>query len=123
MYFYNFIYNKDNIILKVLNYDNNGVKKKNRVNKNNEYKVKLLNNITRARSKILDYAYNNDFSYFITATISPKYDRSDLNRFIRNINQTFRDLRKKYNGDLFYLIIPEHHKDLKSWHIHRFSWW
>lgn len=116
-YYLQFVKNNDNIILKVLNYYNVGVKKKNNLLCNN-YDYKLANNITRARTKILDYAYNNNFTYFLTATISSKYDRSDLKSFIKQVTQAFRNLRKLYNKDLFYLIIPELHSDKKNWHIH-----
>ena len=41
--------------------------------------VKLSNNISRAKSKVFEYAYCNHWDYFITLTISPdKYDRYDL---------------------------------------------
>ena len=88
--------------------------------KNNckSYDTKLYNNIVRARSKILDYAENNDFTYFFTATISSKYDRTDLKKFTTRLSQCFQDLRKEFKNNLFYLYIPELHKDKKSWHVH-----
>lgn len=116
-YYIQLVKNVDNYTLKVLNYYNEGVKK-NKLKNYKEYDHKLYNNIVRARTKILDYCYNNDFKYFLTATISSKYDRSDLKSFLKQVTQAFRDLRKTYDGELFYLIIPELHRDKKNWHIH-----
>lgn len=116
-YYLSFIKNNDNYLLKVLNYNNNGIHKKDSLIKK-VYDNKLNNNIIRARSKILDYSFNNDFQYFLTATISSSFDRSDLNSFIKRVTRCFRELRQKYNNDLYYIIIPELHKDKKNWHLH-----
>jgi len=121
-YYLQFTRNNDNYLLKVLNYYNIGKRKKNLL-KTKEYDYKLVNNITRARTKILDYAFNNDFTYFLTATISSKFDRSDLRLFIKRVTQSFRELRKKYNLELFYIIIPELHKDKQNWHLHGLIRW
>lgn len=77
---------------------------------------KLDNNISRARSKIFEYALCNDFDYFITLTL--REDREDLPKFIKDFGQFIRDERKRINADIQYLLIPEQHKDGKSWHMH-----
>lgn len=79
---------------------------------------KLDNSISRAKSSIFSIANFNKFGYFFTQTISSKYDRGDLNALVRRFSQITRDLRKIYNQDFFYLIIPELHDDKKNWHLH-----
>ena len=50
--------------------------------------VKLSNNISRAKSKVFEYAYCNHWDYFITLTISPdKYDRYDLKAYIKDLGK------------------------------------
>lgn len=86
-------------------------------NKNNS--VKLDNSISRAKSKIFEYALCNEFDYFITLTLdSKKYNRSDLDKYIKDLGQFIRDYRKKYDCDIQYLLIPELHLDKKNWHMH-----
>ena len=46
---------------------------------------KLSNNISRARTKVFEYAVCNDFEYFITLTVNDKkLDRYDLKEYIKN---------------------------------------
>ena len=47
-----------------------------------------------------------------------KYDRTDLSKFIKDFGQSVRDLRKKYGYEIRYLLVPELHSDVKSWHMH-----
>lgn len=83
---------------------------------NNE---KLKSNIIRAKSKVFEYAYCNEFDYFVTLTIDPrKYDRSDLKGYYKDFTQFLRDYRKKHKVSIQYLFIPELHEDGKSWHMH-----
>lgn len=80
---------------------------------------KLENNIIRARSAIFEYAFINEFDYFVTLTLdSKKYNREDLKTFIKDFGQMIRDYRKKYKKDIQYILIPELHKDGVSWHMH-----
>lgn len=82
---------------------------------------KLSESISRAKSKIFELAYCNPWDYFITITLDPsKYDRTDLEKFHKDLTQLFRDLRKKYGFKIDFLLIPELHKDGKSWHMHGF---
>lgn len=84
---------------------------------NNE---KLKSNIIRAKSKVYEYAYCNEFDYFVTLTIDPrKYDRSDLKGYYKDFTQFLRDYRKKHKVSIAYLFIPERHKD-GNWHMHGF---
>lgn len=90
----------------------------NRCSVNDE---KLDDNITRAKSKIFELAFCNIWDFFITITIDPaKYERSNLDKFHKDLTQWFRDYKKKYGFKIDFLLIPELHKDGKSWHMHGF---
>ena len=135
------LYEKDITIMKLLGTDNNKIIKlitmnalkkpqenlleENQENKNKLTKKntvndeKLSNNITRAKTKIFELAFCNKWDYFITLTIdSRKYNREDLQKYYKDLSQFIRDCRKKYKCDIEYLLIPELHKDNKSWHLH-----
>lgn len=135
------LYEKDITIMKLLGTDNNKIIKlitmnalkkpqenlleenqenKNKLNKKNTVNdEKLSNNITRAKTKIFELAFCNKWDYFITLTIDPrKYNREDLQKYYKDLSQFIRDCRKKYKCDIEYLLIPELHKDNKSWHLH-----
>ena len=78
----------------------------------------LDNNISRARSKLFEYALCNDFEYFVTLTLDKtKMDRYNLEEFIKKFGQFIRDYRKKYGVNIQYLLVPEKHKD-GAWHMH-----
>lgn len=76
-------------------------------------------NVSRARSMIEEYGLCNDFQWFSTFTISPeKLDRSDLEKFRKRLTQLVRDTRRRKDIDVQFLLVPELHRDGKSWHIH-----
>lgn len=80
---------------------------------------KLQENIARAKSTIFELAFCNPWDWFFTATLSPqKYDRTDLNKFHRRLTQWLRDYNKKYGLNIKFLLVPELHRDGKSWHMH-----
>lgn len=82
---------------------------------------KLDANISRARTKVFEYAYCNDWDNFITLTINKnKYDRSNLKLYYKDFSQWLRDYQKKYDLKIKYLLIPELHDDGKNWHMHGF---
>lgn len=78
---------------------------------------KLENNIIRAKTKIKDYILCNDFHYFITITLSSKYDRFDLLSLQKKVSQRIRDARRNNLCVLKYILIPEQHKN-GAWHLH-----
>ena len=81
---------------------------------------KLENNLSRAKSKIFEYAYCNPWELFVTLTLDKKkYDRKDLEKFRKDFAQFVRDYKKKYGVSVKYLLIPERHKD-GAWHMHGF---
>lgn len=82
---------------------------------------KLEESITRAKNKIFELAFCNPWQYFFTGTIDGnKYDRTDLNKYHKDLTQWFTDQSKKHGVKIQYLLIPELHTDGKSWHIHGF---
>ena len=90
---------------------------KNRGKVNDE---KLTNNIVRARSTVLELAMCNPWEHFVTLTLDQKkYNRYDLQNYIKDLGQFIRNQRRKYNTDIKYLLIPERHKD-GAWHMHGF---
>lgn len=81
---------------------------------------KLSNNLSRARSRVFELAMCNPWSLFVTLTLDKdKYDRADLQKFVKDFGQFVRDYRKKHGTDVKYLLIPERHQD-GSWHMHGF---
>ena len=82
---------------------------------------KLSNNLQRSRDVIYQYAYCNKWDYFVTFTLDKtKANREDLKEFNHKLGRFFTYFNKKYNVKLRYLLIPELHSDLKSWHFHGF---
>ncbi len=83
---------------------------------------KLSNNISRAKSKVREYALCNDWDYWCTFTLDKeKYDRynlplfeKDFSEFLHNYNRRCSDVEK-----VRYLLVPEKHKD-GAWHMHGF---
>jgi hypothetical protein len=80
---------------------------------------KLLNNLSRASTKIFEIALCNDWNFFFTGTISPeKYDRSNFDVFYKDFSKWLSNYNYKNNYSIKYLIIPELHVDKKNWHMH-----
>lgn len=76
-------------------------------------------NICRAKSTIRELGLCNPWQYFVTITINQaNQDRSDLGLFKRRLNQCIKDFNKAYACSLKYLLIPEQHADMASWHCH-----
>ncbi|HHX70441.1 MAG TPA: replication endonuclease [Gallicola sp.] len=93
------------------------VENKNNIRNKNE--EKLDNNISRAKSKIYEYALCNDFEYFVTLTLdSKKMDRSNINEYIKKLGQYIRDIKKSTGQKIEYILIPERHADGENWHMH-----
>lgn len=87
-------------------------------NKNNE---KLENNIIRAKSTIYELAFCNQWDFFFTGTLDKtKCSREDLSSFNDKFKKFIFNVNHKYHCKISYLIIPELHSDLKSWHFHGF---
>lgn len=73
---------------------------------------KLLNNIARVKTKVRDYAFCNDWEYFVTFTFSSEnVDRYDLREIKKRMGQFFNNYKKRKNPDFCYLLVPEFHQD------------
>ena len=82
---------------------------------------KLSENISRARATVFELATCNNWTYWATFTLdSKKYDRTNLDKFRADFSQFIRDQGKKHSCKIHYLLVPELHKDGKSWHMHGF---
>ena len=75
-------------------------------------------NIRRAARTIEGYALCNEWDWFGTFTLNPKYhDRSDLDKFRTDFMQFIRNQRRVY-GKISALLVPELHRDKQGWHMH-----
>lgn len=81
---------------------------------------KLLNNLARAKQKILEISLCNDFDLFATFTIDrKKYNRYDLEKYHKAFSQFIRNFNRNHKTNIKYLLVPERHKD-GAWHEHGF---
>lgn len=80
---------------------------------------RTADNIRRAQRQIEAYALCNEWNYFGTFTLSPRYgDRGDLDAFRRDFMQFIRDERKRTGSHIRFLLVPELHKNSEGWHLH-----
>lgn len=130
-------YKRDQTIVKVYGYGDHKKIKVTRMNwlrtaglvDDDEYRApkgsindsKLEENIRRAKNTIFEYAYCNPWDWFFTGTLNAeKYDRTDLEKYHKDLTQWLRDYGKKHNLHVKFLLVPELHSDGVSWHIHGF---
>ena len=83
-----------------------------------EVEGKYPSSVYRARSMVLQYALCNHWDYFITITLNPRYDRSDLDTFRSRLTQWIRDYRKSTGEAFRFVLVPELHKKYGAWHFH-----
>lgn len=82
---------------------------------------KLADNISRAKNKIFELAFCNEWDYFFTGTLDEKkYDRTDLEKFHKDLTKYISNRSVVYRSKIDFLLIPELHSDGKSWHLHGF---
>lgn len=92
----------------------------NFVPKGTAHDEKMECNIRRAKGKIQEYVLCNEWSYFVTLTLDPKkYDRYNLEKFHKDMNEFIKGINKRRDSKIKYLFIPEQHKD-GAWHMHGF---
>lgn len=130
-------YKPDQTILKVYGYGENKKIKVIRMNllrtagveDDQEYRApkcsvhdsKLEKNIQRAKNNIFEYAFCNPWDWFFTGTLDPqKYDRTNLDKFHKDLTKWFSNYGRIYNVQIKFLLVPEPHSDGISWHIHGF---
>lgn len=82
---------------------------------------KLRESIARAKQKIFELAFCNEWDYFFTGTLdSTKYNREDLEEFHHDLTKWINNQSAKRGQKIEYLLVPELHADGKSWHMHGF---
>ena len=130
-------YKRDQTILKVYGYGENKKIKVIRMNllrtagveDDEEYRApkgsvndfKIGKNIYRAKKIIFEYAFCNPWDWFFTGTLDPKkYDRTNLDKFHKDLTKWFSNYGRIYNVSIKFLLVPERHLDGISWHIHGF---
>ncbi len=130
-------YKRDQTILKVYGYGDNKKIKVVRLNwlrtagieDDDECRIpkcsvndsKLDDNIRRAKNAIFEYAFCNPWDWFFTGTLDPqKYDRTNLDKFHKDLTRWFSNYGRIYNVSIKFLLVPEKHSDGISWHIHGF---
>ncbi len=80
---------------------------------------KQRRNLQRAKNKIFELSYCNEWDWFFTGTLDQtKQSRDDLDGFRRRFSQLVRNLKRRNGIDIDYLIIPELHADFENWHCH-----
>lgn len=79
---------------------------------------KLENNIVRAKSKLFEYAFCNDWEFMITCTINDKlFNRYQLKEYHEDLSRTIRNANRYYEVPISYMFVPERHSD-GAWHEH-----
>lgn len=74
--------------------------------------------MTRAKNNIYYIARSNVWEWFVTLTLDKnKIDRYDYELLSRKVRKWFEHLRERKAPDIYYLIVPERHKD-GAWHFH-----
>lgn len=72
----------------------------------------------RAKRKVIEYALNNDFNWFVTITFDKnKINRYDAKLLEKKVLRWLEDTRINYNSKARYIMVPEYHKD-KAIHYH-----
>lgn len=68
--------------------------------------------IARSRAAIFDYVKCNHFDLFVTFTFDPdKIDRYNMAHCFSQMQKWLWSQQRKHDGELRYIIVPEHHKD------------
>ncbi|MCD8003059.1 MAG: hypothetical protein LUG88_04000 [Clostridia bacterium] len=82
---------------------------------------KLDENISRAKSNIFELAYCNPWQWFFTGTLdAEKYNRENLEKYHHDFTRWIKEYNRYHGTKIKFLLIPELHKDGKSWHMHGF---
>lgn len=78
----------------------------------------MLRSMRRARAKVRRLALANEFSYFVTLTLSPEeVDRYDCQAIMKRVNRWLSNMVQRHG--LSYILVPERHKD-GAFHFHGF---
>lgn len=135
------LYKRDQTIVSVLGYGDNDQNKRIRIVTMNWLRTagveddrerpavergtvnedKLENNLQRTKRTIYELAFCNPWQWFFTATLDPnKYDRTDLEKFHRDLTKFIGNQNSNRGLNIKFLLIPEKHSDGRTWHMHGF---
>ncbi len=74
--------------------------------------------LNRTKNNIYYLARSNVWEWFVTLTLDPaKMDRYDYKECSAKVRKWFNNLRQRVCKSMYYLIVPERHKD-GAWHFH-----
>lgn len=78
----------------------------------------MARSMRRARANVRRLALANEFSYFVTLTLSPEeVDRYDAAAIMKRVNRWLSNMVQRHG--LRYILVPERHKD-GAFHFHGF---
>ena len=78
----------------------------------------MLRSMRRARANVRRLALANEFSYFVTLTLSPdEVNRYDAAAIMKRVNRWLSNMVQRHG--LRYILVPERHKD-GAFHFHGF---
>ena len=78
----------------------------------------FLSSRNRSKAVIYDIARSNIWEWFLTFTFSPEFsDRYDYEECSKKLSMWLRNMKRRGNPDMMYLVVPEQHKD-GAWHFH-----
>ena len=79
---------------------------------------KRSDSVSRAKTKIFEYAFCNEWDYFVTLTLDQtKYNRYDLQSYISDLGKWISNYKTHHGSKISYVLVPERHKD-GAWHLH-----
>lgn len=82
------------------------------IHKGDSNNQKLKNNLVRAKQTVKEIALCNEWKYFVTLTIDgDKLDRYNLSEYKKKLGKFLNNYQVRKNIKVFYLLIPEFHKD------------
>jgi hypothetical protein len=85
-----------------------------------DYK-KFESSLSRSKSTIFEIALCNKWEYYVTMTLNPDiHNREDLQNYKKKLSKWLNNYMSAHDTAIKYLLIPELHRDGKSWHIHGF---
>ncbi|MCL2634963.1 MAG: hypothetical protein FWD34_10705 [Oscillospiraceae bacterium] len=79
---------------------------------------KMLNSLSRTRSKVFEIMICNEWEYFATFTLNPKYERDNIEVFRKQFTTWLKNYNARNNLSIRYIFIPEKHSDGINWHGH-----
>lgn len=78
----------------------------------------FYSSLNRTKNNIYYIARSNVWEWFVTLTIDgAKLDRYDFKLISGKVRKWFDNLKNRKSPDLYYMIVPEQHKD-GAWHFH-----